>query len=381
MGNENSEKENKNNEENKTEFILTNNIIMDIIIFYNYEKKYESISNEMLDNNKKTNNNYIYIVCGLINGFIEIYNIYNNKFKLSISFKAHRDLISKIIQLRKSGYLLTSSFDNSLKIFKLSNNCNKETLIYIFYLNIIFNRINDIIEMSFNNNIIISVMNNIINFPINKNILSEEKNNLSDYYYSKYEHQKNYLNNLLEINNDILVSLDDINDKLLFFKLFYTEEKSDDITLIKTIKININNYNKTNINFRNNFEKKKYIESLKPKYNCILILYNYSFIIIDIKYLEIVSFFEIKTNMNSFLIYHKNYDKIFLLNKKYVYKYKINNNNNNIFEIEKVNKKNVNIDYIINLNEVQKFIFSPLNENKIFVFYKKILMTIDLFNF
>ena len=269
MGNENSDKENKNNKENKTEFILKNNIIGDIMIFYNYEKKYESITNKKYEN-KQFNNNYIYIVCGLINGFIEIYNIFNNQFQLTLSFKAHRELISKIIQLRKTGFLLTSSFDNSLKIFKLSENCNKETLIYKFYLNVIFNRINDIIEMSFKNNIIISVMNNIINFPINKNILSENKQNLSDYNYSKYEHQKKYLYNLLEINDDILVSLDDTENSILFFKLCYMEEISDDITLIKIIKLD--DYNKTNIELRNNIKNKKYLESLKPKYNCILLL-------------------------------------------------------------------------------------------------------------
>ena len=160
-------KKKKKIQENKPVCVLTNQIIMDIIIFYNYEKKYESINNEAI-NNKAINNNYIYIVCGLINGFIEIYSILNNKFKLKISFQAHRDIISKIIQLKNNGYLLTSSFDNSLKIFKLSRNCSKEELIYIFYLNVIFNRVNDVMEMSYSNNIIISVLNHIINFLLIK---------------------------------------------------------------------------------------------------------------------------------------------------------------------------------------------------------------------
>ena len=133
-----------------------------------------------------------------------VYNILNNsELKLSISFQAHREMIIKVNQLRKSGFLLTSSYDNSLKVFKLSSNCTKETLIYKFYLNPIFNRINDLIQINNDDILLISVFNHIIYFPYNKNNLSENKNNLSDYDYSKIEHRKNYLSNLLEINDGV----------------------------------------------------------------------------------------------------------------------------------------------------------------------------------
>ena len=239
MENNNSVKYINNLEENKTEFILSNSIITDIIIFYNYEKKYESISNEN-HKKKEKENNYVYIICGLMNGFIEIYNIMKDKLELSLSFQAHRDIISKIIQLKQSGFLLTSSYDNSLKIFKLTKNCRKEQLSYIIYLNVIFTRINEVIEMSFNFNIILSVNNYIINFPIKKNNLSDEKNNLEDYNFSKYEHQRKYLNNILEINNEIIAGLDDIENKLLFFKIIYNKVMSDDVTLFKIIELEDN---------------------------------------------------------------------------------------------------------------------------------------------
>ena len=309
-----------------------------------------------------------------MNGFVEIYNITIDKFKLTLSFQAHRDIISNIIQLKRSGFLLTSSFDNSLKIFKLSNNCKREKLIYLLYLNIIFLRINEVIELTFNNNIILSVNNNIINFPTNKNNLSEDKNNLSDYYYSKYEHQRKYLNNLLEINNDIVVALDDIDKKLFCFRINYQNQLSEDIVLIKIIEIG-------DFNSQNNLENKLYIQCLKPKYNCILLSDNFNIKIIDIKYLEIVSIFQINKNNRynySFVIsYHKKWDKLFLFDSKGIYKYN-KNIENSLFEIEKEEEKNVNIDNIINLNEVQKLIYSPLNDNKIVVFYRKILMIIDL---
>ena len=370
MGNY-SNKENKYIGENKTEFILTNNIIMDVLIFYNYEKKYESISSKNYGSKEMKHNNYIFVVCGLIDGFIEIFNISNNKFKLIISFQAHRDIISKMVQLQKTGFLLTSSFDNSMKIFKLTNNCNKETLIYVIHLNPVYYKINDIIEMSFNNNIIISVKNNIINFPLIKNKLSEEKYNLNDYNFSKYEHQYNYLNKLLEIDNYTLVALNEIKNKLLFFQLTYNKEVTDDISLIKIIEIKDNPRNYF-------FTRKISIECLRPKYNCILVSDNINIIIIDIKYLEIVSIFKIKENYISFIAsYNQKNNRILIFDIKSICKYKIIDENK-LFEIEKEEEKSVNIDYIVNLNEFEKKIYSSLNENKIIVFYKKILMEIDL---
>ena len=374
MGNENNKKEEKNTQENKPECVLTNQIIMDIIIFYNYEKKYESINNEAI-NNKAINNNYIYIVCGLINGFIEIYSILNNKFKLKISFQAHRDIISKIIQLKNNGYLLTSSFDNSLKIFKLSRNCSKEELIYIFYLNVIFNRVNDVMEMSYSNNIIISVLNHIINFPVNKNTLSDNKNNLSDYNFTKIEHQKYYLDNLLEIDKDIFMSLDDKETEILFFKVNLTE----DIILIKTIELK--DFDKIENDCENYEPNKKYIECLKPKYNCILLSDEYTLKIIDINYLELVSVFQIRFNNDSFaLSYNQKLSKIFFFELNKIYIYNISDENG-VLQIKKEEEKNVNNKYIININEAQKIINLPNNENKNIIYYKKYLMIIDLNNF
>lgn len=379
MGNENSDnKKKKDNLENKKEFILTNNFIIDIIIFYNYEKKFESISNQTLTNNK-FNKNKAYIICVLINGFIEIYNIYNDNFKLTLSFEAHRDIISKIIQLKKDGLLLTSSYDNSLKIFKLNENCNKYALIYKFNLNIIFIRINDVIEMSYNNNIIISVMNHLINFPINKNILSENKNNLSDYYFSKFEHQKKYLNNLLEISKDILIALDEIDNKLLCFKLNYTEELSENIVLIKIVDLNSSKEINEN-DCRNNYKSKKFIECLTPKYNCILLSDGFFIKVIDINYLEIVSIFQIKLDNCPFIMsLNTNFNKILLFDTNKIFQYKINNKYCR-FEIEKENEKIINIDYLGNLNELPKIIYSPFNPNHIFTFYKKMLIKIDINN-
>ena len=379
MGNQKSNEKEKINEDNKTEFTLSNSVIMDFIIFYNYENKYESIDEEKI---KDKYNNYNFIACGLINGFIEIYSILKDKLKLTLSFKAHRDIISKIIQLRDNGYLLTGSYDNSLKIFKLSNNCNKETLIYNFNLNIIFIRVNDMIEMSYNNNIIISSMNYIINFPIKKNSLSENKNDLSDYSITKFEHQKRYLNKLLEISKDTFIGLDDSENKILCFKLNYLGDVSEDIVLIKTIDTYLNNLGCEHLmdDYRNNFSRKICIECLGPKYNCLVLSDGFNIKVIDINFLEIVSIFQINEKRDSFVMsYDRKINKIFIFDKNGIYKYKINNENF-CFEIEKENEKITNINNVINLNEVQKIIFSPVDQNKAYIFYKKILMIIDVNN-
>lgn len=381
MGNnQKSNEKEKSNEDNKTEFTLSNSVIMDIIIFYKYENKYESINEEKIKDMYK---NYTFIVCGLINGFIEIYSILKDKLKLTLSFKAHRDIISKIIQLKDNGYLLTGSYDNSLKIFKLSNNCNKETLIYNFNLNIIFIRVNDMIEMSYNNNIIISSMNYIINFPMKKNNLSENKNDLSDYNITKFEHQKKYLNKLLEICKDTFIALDDTENKILCFRLNYLGDVSEDIVLIKIIDAYLNNLGCEHLmdDYRNNFNCKICIECLPANYNCLVLSDGFNIKVIDIKNLEIVSIFQINEKRDSFVMfYDEKINKIFIFDKNGIYKYKINNENY-CFDLEKENEKISNINNVINLNEVQKIIFSPVDQNKAYVFYKKILMSIDVNNF
>lgn len=381
MGNnQKSNEKEKSNEDNKTEFTLSNSVIVDIIIFYNYENKYESINEEKIKDMYK---NYTFIVCGLINGFIEIYSILKDKLKLTLSFKAHRDIISKIIQLKDNGYLLTGSYDNSLKIFKLSNNCNKETLIYNFNLNIIFIRVNDMIEMSYNNNIIISSMNYIINFPMKKNNLSENKNDLSDYNITKFEHQKKYLNKLLEISKDTFIALDDTENKILCFRLNYLGDVSEDIVLIKIIDAYLNNLGCEHLmdDYRNNFNRKICIECLPPHYNCLVLSDGFNIKVIDIKNLEIVSIFQINEKRDSFVMfYDEKINKIFIFDRNGIYKYKINNENY-CFDLEKENEKITNINNVINLNQVQKIIFSPVDQNKAYVFYKKILMSIDVNNF
>ena len=183
MGNNNSKKKQKQKLYKKDfNFHLTTKYISDITFFYNYEKKYKGITNENKELDRSFNN-YIFIIIGLIDGFIEIYNDIFEEFKLVLKFQAHRRMVSKIVQLKNNGYLLTGSFDNSLKVFKLSKNCTKESLVYTLYLSIIFNQIYDMIQIKNEDYLLISVFNHIIYFPYCKNNLSENKNSLSDYIY------------------------------------------------------------------------------------------------------------------------------------------------------------------------------------------------------
>ena len=371
MGNNNLSKQNKNLSENKKEFkfVLTRNNISDITIYYNYEKKYESISSKNSPH-KNQNNNYIFIICGLIDGFIEIYkNIFNGEFKLSLSFKAHNDVVSKIIQLKNNGYLLTSSFDNSFKIFKLSKNCTRETLIYKIYLNPIFNRINDIILHN-KESLIISVFNHIIYFPYNKNNLSENKNNLSDYVYSKYQHQYKYLSNLVSINDKIFLTFYEIENKILFFKLISPENINQDIEYIKSVLICSKEEN------NNDSDSKICIENLFPKYNFILLSINNYIKIIDIKYLEIIIIYEMK--IPSFFLYHNNpIDRILLFGGNNILTYKTKKGKDGINFVEE-NHKCFEINIINGLNKIRKSVSNPLNNKIIYFFYKKILMKLEL---
>ena len=374
MGNKNSNIQNKKLFDNKNEFkfILTRNYICDISLFYDYEKKYESI-NYKSEKYKKINNNYIYIICGLIDGFIEIYgNGLKGEFKLSLSFQAHRELVSKIIQLKNSGNLLTCSFDNSFKVFKLSKNCTRETLIYKIYLNPIFNRINDTIQIKNDDNLLISVFNYIIYFPYNKNNLSENKNNLSDYVHSKYEHGKKFLSNLLEVNDELFLAFDDIENKLLFFKLIPSDNIAKNIILIKSFFIVFEEEIKNK-----EINKKIYIENLLPKYNLILLsIYNY-IKIIDIKYLEVICIQEMK--MASFFFSYNNYiDRIMIFKGNKIYKYKIDNWRNDFYFYEE-KKKRFELKNKDEFNKIEKLVYNPLNTNKIYFFYKKYLINIELF--
>ena len=67
MGNNNYIDNNKKVPDNKNDLktYLTRNHISDISTFYNYEKKYEGINNAQMNLNK-INNNYVFIICGLI---------------------------------------------------------------------------------------------------------------------------------------------------------------------------------------------------------------------------------------------------------------------------------------------------------------------------
>ena len=368
MGNKNSNKQNIKLIDNKNELhsLLTRNYISDISILYNYEKKYEGISDKNIKNNE-ISDNFIFIICGLIDGFIEIYN---TEFKLSLNFKAHRDMISKIIQLKKSGNILTSSYDNSLKIFKLSRNCTEENLIYTFYLNPAFNRIQDIIQISNDDILLISVLNHIIYFPLNQNKLSENKINLSDYLYSKYEHEKKFLNNLLEINKKLFLALDDTENRLLFFKLIPSENNIENITLLKNILVFSEQKNDKNI------YSKICIENLFPKYNFILVSANKYINIIDIKYLEIVSIHEMDMEALYFF-YNSKIDRIIIFGGDNIFKYKIDEERFN-FSFLRENKQTVEINYNLGLETIRKSIYNPLNYNIVYFFYKKFLMKIEL---
>lgn len=348
---------------------LTRNHISDISIFYNYEKKYEGINNYKINLNN-INNNYVFIVCGLIDGFIIIYNIMNDsELKLSLSFKAHQDLIITIKQLKHSGYLLTSSYDNSLKVFKLSRNCSQEELIYKFYLNTIFNRINDLIQINNDDILLISVFNHIIYFPYKTNNLSENKINLSDYVYSKYEHGKKYLSNLLEINEKLFLALDEVEKTILFFKLIPSENISQNIIYLKSDFVNI----KANSDDNN---CKICIENLLPKYNYILMSIYHYLLIIDIKYMELISIHE--TKMNSFYFFYNIInDIIIIFEENNILKYKINIDKYEFNFVEE-NKKEIDLKNINGLQHIKKTIYNPLNNKDIFFFFKSYLMKIDL---
>lgn len=365
MGNKDYNNKRKKLIDNKNEikFILTNNIISDISIFYNYEQKYSRISNNMNYINKK---NYIFIICGLINGFIEIYN---EKFNLILSFKAHKDIISKIIQLPKSGYLLTSSYDNSLKVFKLFHNLTKENQIYIFYLGVIFNRINTVLLYNNENNdeiLILSVFNYIIYFPYTKNNLNQQKIYLDDYKYSKFEHHKNNLYNLIQINKEIFIAFDEVNNNLLFFKLIPLNNDLilKNIQLIKTISLNTSS-------------NKICIENLYPKYNFIIASGYNCINIIDIKYMEIILVHEIIPK-NFFMSYNNIIDRILIFDENNkIYKFQINQDDSGINFLEENNKINIG-NHFDKLNEIKNLIYNPENKNIVYFFYKKFLMKIEL---
>ena len=374
MGNNNSNKQKKEfleNNNNKYKFILTRNYISDISIFYNYEKKYESISNENIILNK-LNNSYIFLICGLIDGFIEIYNCnIKDEFILSLSFKAHREMISKILQLKRGGYLLTGSIDNSFKIFKLSHNFTRETLIYTIYLQPIFNRINDIIQINNGENLLLSVFNHIIFFPYTQNNLSDTKNYLRDYTYSKFEHRNIFLSDLLEINEQLFLSLDEVGYKILFFTIISDKGNSKNIKFIKNILIGSKEENG-----KKDIRSKICIENLFPKYNFIILSINSSIKIIDIKYLEIIFIYELK-KPSFFLSYSNIIERIIIIENKTLYKYKIIYGKNGLYFLEE-NNESYEINNIIELIKIRKVVYHPLRNNILYLFYKKMLMKIEL---
>ena len=374
MGNNNSNKQKKElleNNNNKYKFILTRNYISDISIFYNYEKKYESISNENIILNK-LNNSYIFLICGLIDGFIEIYNCnIKDEFILSLSFKAHREMISKILQLKKGGYLLTGSIDNSFKLFKLSHNFTRETLIYTIYLQTIFNRINDIIQINNGENLLLSVFNHIIFFPYTQNNLSDTKNYLRDYTYSKFEHRNIFLSDLLEINEQLFLSLDEVGYKILFFTIISDKGNSKNIKFIKNILIGSKEENG-----KKDIRSKICIENLFPKYNFIILSINSSIKIIDIKYLEIIFIYELK-KPSFFLSYSNIIERIIIIENKTLYKYKIIYGKNGLYFLEE-NNESYEINNIIELIKIRKVVYHPLRNNILYLFYKKMLMKIEL---
>ena len=376
MGNNNSKKqkqkliENKNNK-NGFNIHLTSKYISDITFFCDYEKKYKGISNANIESGKPFNN-YIFLIVGLIDGFIEIYkDIFESEFKLALSFQAHRDIISKILQLKRNGYLLTGSFDNSLKVFKLSKNCTKESLIYTFYLDIIFNRIYDMIKIQNEDYLLISVFNHIIYFPYSKNNLSEEKNYLSDYHHSKVQHNKNYLNNLLEINKQLFLALDDNEYKILFFQLITIDNIYKDIIFKKSILINYKEKKSDN-----DLNTKICIENLFPKYKLILVSIHNYIEIIDINYLEIISIHEL-IEKPFYFFYNFEIECLFILERNNIFKYKISLEKCDI-DFLYAGKENMELRIKNGLENTKKSIYNQNNNNVVFLFDKRYLIKIEM---
>ena len=347
MGNQNKNNPDEMEKENEIE---KKKKIINMIIYYDYSKKYSSI--KKIETSSKINS-HVYIICALINGFINIYSTVNNS--LVLSFEAHKKLISTILQLKKNGFLLTCSEDNSFKIFKLSNNCNDEKLMYTIHLNEIYFQIYDIIEIIPDNNLIISVKNYLINFPIKKNLFNEYQKNLNDYNYSKLYHQCNFLKDLTQINESIFTAF--CKNDLIFFKLNNTDISAEEIIIIKKIFLSRSIFNRNKICVLN-------------KYNCFVLIDDCDLKIIDINYLEIVTiiqldiFDNIKLDSDCFGCFYNNLindEVIFSFNNK-IYTYKVGIDDT-FFDIEKNKNERVEQDYI------EKIEYCPLLENTL-IFYQ-----------
>ena len=199
----------------------------------------------------------------------------------------------------------------------------------------------------------------------------EIKNNLSDYKYSKYEHRKNFLNNLLQINANLFLALDDCENKILFFKLTPSENETKNIILIKTIVINI--YKDNNNDYSKNIIC---IENLLPKYNFILLSFNNYIEVLDIKYLEIISIHEMKMSF-FFFSYDKYIDKIIFFEGNKLFKYALKSNKDGLNLIED-NNKIIESKFINEFIAIKKSIYNSYYINSTYFYIKKYLMKIDI---
>ena len=102
--------------------------------------------------------------------------------------------------------------------------------------------------------------------------------------------------------------------------------------------------------------------------------YHY-FLIIDIKYMEIISIHE--TKMNSFYFLYNDVNDIIIFEENNIFRYKINIDKYKFNFIEE-KKKEIDLENINGLQHIKKSIYNPLNNKIIFFFYKSYLMKIDL---
>ena len=175
----------------------------------------------------------------------------------------------------------------------------------------------------------------------------------------------------MQINANLFLALDDSENKILFFKLTPSENKTKNIILIKTLVIYIKNDN--NYDFSKN---SICIESLLPKYNFILFFINNYIEVLDIKYLEIISIHEIKMPF-FFFSYDKYIDKIIFYKGNKLSKYAIKSSKDGLYFVEENNKifeSKVTTEFI----GIKQSIYNPYYINSIYFYIKKYLMKIDI---
>ena len=105
----------------------------------------------------------------------------------------------------------------------------------------------------------------------------------------------------------------------------------------------------------NNWNNKICIENLLPKYKYILMSIYHYFLIIDIKYMEIISIHE--TKMNSFYFLYNDVNDIIIFEENNIFRYKINIDKYKFNFIEE-NKKEIDLENINGLQHIKKSIYN-----------------------